>query len=789
MGKNYLKTTFRNLWKNRSSSILNIGGLAIGIACSTIIYLWVESELNFNHLFPNHDYLYQVNENQTHDGIISTFIGTPGPLAAALKREVPGIQNATRSSRNAERKLFSFKDKSIYEKGVYVDSNYFSMLSLNFIRGNSHTVFSELHSLIISEKMANVFFEGVNPVGKILKMDDGQPFTVTGVFRNFPDNTSFKFNWLAPFKIAEQKAQWMKRWGANGVSTFVQLKPGADVRQINQQLYHFIQKRIKGGNGPTCFLFAMNDWHLYNHFTNGKMDKGGEIKYVKLFTALAWVILLIACFNFMNLATARSEKRAREIGVRKAVGASRNMLVMQFIGESLVVSYIAVFLSVAFVYLALPAFNHIVGMEIQFNMLEPRHFLGLIAIGLISGLVAGSYPALYLSSFKPVLVLKGLKIKTNMTARLIRKSLVVAQFSASIILIICTIIVYQQVQHAKNRDIGLNRQNLLYMDVKGQMEDHFDAIRSDLIRTGAVDNVALSTSHVLDLGWFSSDNYTWQGKDPNVNILITLEGVTPQYLSTVGMHLSAGKDFSANIQADSNQILINESLAKLMGKGSQVGKTIRSDDQIMQITGVIKDFVFGNMYSSPTPLILFSNPKGNNCFTIRIKSGSDIQSALNKIRVVMNADNPAYPFEYKFVDEDFDNFFKNEILIGKLATLFSILAIFISCLGLFGLAGYTAERRTKEIGIRKVMGASAKRLAFLLSEEFLQLVGISCLIGFPVAWMGMKNWLLNYEYHTPIYWWIFAITGLLALAIAMVTVSFHSIQTALANPVKSLRME
>ncbi len=788
MFKNYLKTTFRNLWKNKGYSFLNIGGLAIGIACAGLIFLWVENELTWNHYFSNSDNLYIVKDQQTYDGTTFTFDATPGLLAQSIKAEIPGIKNTARCTWGNQL-LFSLGDKSLYDQGNYVDSGFLSMFQLEFIKGSATNAFSQLHSLVITETMAKKFFESTDVIGKTLKVNNDQDYLITGVIKDLPKSVSFRFNWLAPFKIFEDENTWLREWGNNGVITYVETVPNANISAINKKLYGFIQTKEPDGNARMS-IYPMNRWRLYNSFdTNGK-EKEGQLKYVNLFSLIAWIILIIACINFMNLATARSEQRAREVGVRKVLGAGKNKLIGQFIGEALFLSLLSTVLAVLIIYLSLPAFNTLVEKQLSLNILDPLHITGLLAIALICGLLAGSYPAFYLSSFNPVMVLKGLKIKSGNSAGLIRKGLVIIQFSISVILIISTVIIYQQIQHVKDRDLGYKKDGLIYTSLSGKMKTNFGVIKNDLLKTGLVQNASISNSQVLQLG-SNSGNFEWEGKDPSKQVLITMEGVSPEYISTMGMHLKSGRDFYDNIKTDSSSIIINEALAKLIGKKDVVGSIISrpGGTEKHTVVGVINDFVYNSMYAPASPLILYADTSNVNVLTIHVKPGNNIKTTLSKIEGVVKADNPGYPVEFSFVDDQFNQLFKTETLIGTLAGVFSILAILISCLGLFGLAAYTAERRTKEIGIRKVLGASTQGLAALLSKDFLQLVAISCLIAFPIAWWMMHSWLGTYTYRIKINWTVFLVAGLLALLIALLTVSFQAIRAAIANPVKSLRTE
>ncbi|HEU5052021.1 MAG TPA: ABC transporter permease [Hanamia sp.] len=785
MFKNYLKTTFRNLWKNKGYTFLNIFGLAIGIACAALIFLWVEDELNYNDYFSNKENLYKIKDSQTYDGTTFTFDATPGPLAPGIKSEIPGIKNTARTTWGNQ-SLFSLDDKNIYEQGMYVDSSFLSMFGLKFIQGKAATAFQQLYSVVISKKMAEKFFGSTNVVGKSLRVDNKQNYVVSGVIEDLPENVSFKFDWVAPFKIYLDQNDWLQQWGNNGIVTYVETASNANIASINKKLYNYLDTKGQGFNAKFS-IYPMSRWRMYDSWKNGK-EVPGRIKFVNLFSLIAWIILIIACINFMNLSTARSEQRAREVGVRKVLGAGKGKLIVQFIGESLIMALISALVAIGIVYLALPAFNSLVEKQLFVGISNPVHIVALLAIALICGLIAGSYPAFYLSSFNPVTVLKGLKIKSSGSAGFIRKGLVIVQFSISIVLIISTIIVYQQIHHVKNRDLGYNKQNLIYLQLQGNMKQHFNAIKNDLLQTGVVQNAALSRSIVLQLG-SNTGNFQWQGKDPNKQVLITVEGVSPEYTSTMGMHIKEGRDFYADIKSDSNNVIINETLAKIMGGKNILGSVLSQGDSKYTVVGVMKDFIYNNMYSPSSPLILFPDTSSVNYLTIRLNAKHNLPESIAKVEKVIKTDNPGFPFEAKFVDEQFDQFFKAETLIGKLASVFSVLAIFISCLGLFGLAAYTAERRTKEIGIRKVLGASAKGLAGLLSKDFLYLVAFSCILAFPIAWWMMHNWLEKYEYRINISWTIFLIAGLLALLIALITVSFQAIKVALSNPVKSLRSE
>ncbi len=796
MFRSYFKTTFRNLWKNKTYSFLNIFGLAIGIACAGLIFLWVEDEVNSDNFNIKKDRLYFARVNAPMDAGVFTHWSTPGVMAPVIQAEIPGIANTCRTSENETSLLFGIGDHVVYATGKYAEPSLFSMFTLPFVQGSAKNAFSQLYSLVITEKTAKKFFGNEkNIVGRTVRVDNKQNYVITGVLKDIPQNSSLQFEWVAPFQIWYQQSPWAYVWENNCLSTYVELKPEARVADINKQLYNFVQKKAPTSNGHV-FLFGMNNWHLYGEFDNGKPTGGGFINYIRLFTIIAWIILLIACINFMNLATARSEKRAREVGVRKVLGAGKKILVLQFIGEALVMAMLAAITAVVLMTLILPAFNTLVQKELSLGLNNPVHVSALITITIVCGLIAGSYPSFYLSAFNPVFVLKGIRLKTG-SAAFIRKGLVVLQFTVSIILIIATAIIFQQIEHVRSRNLGFNKDRLMELSLQGEMAKHAEVIRQDLFQTGYVENVALADHETIYSG-NNSDGIIWQGKTPG-KILISWRSVSPEFFSTSGMKILEGRNFESTdtINYDNpsvrGNVIITESLAKLMGKGSAIGKILfDQNDTMLHVTviGVVNDYVYGNMYGKPDPVIFFSTaPRFENIMYLRLKPKTNLERAMTKIEAVMKKNNPAYPFEYRFVDDQLNGMFSDEMLVSKLSSVFSALAIIISSLGLFGLAAYTAERRTKEIGIRKVLGASVTRISGLLSKDFIKLVLIASLIAFPIAWWIMHDWLKNYEYRIEISWWIFLEAGLLAVLIAIFTVSFQAIKAAIANPVKNLRTE
>jgi putative ABC transport system permease protein len=793
MLRNHLTTTIRSWRRSPAHSILNITGLALGIACAALILLWVEDELNWDHQVPDRNRIFLARMNMPYQGAINSYAQVTGLLGPAAEKDIPGIKHTFRYS-DGEHDLFTVGSTTLYEDGTFADSGYFGITKIPFIKGNPRGCLRQLHSIVITAATAKKFFGDEDPMGKTMRMDNKINYTVTGVVPDFPNNCSLGFHWLAAFDDYLVKQPWLTQWANWGRPLVLQLEPGVDPNAVASKLTTMLRPKDKEYAHIDMLLWPMKEWHLYSNFTNGKPD-GGQIKFVKLFSLIASIILLIACINFMNLATARAGQRAREVGVRKTLGALRGSLVSRFITESLLLSFLSVALAVLLVYLALPVFNNLVQKELTFNPLQPIHLAALLGIGLVCGLLSGSYPAFYLSAFNPVTVLKGLKVNSRGGAGFIRKALVTTQFVASVILIICTIIIYQQIQHIKNRDLGIDKQDLAYLAVQGNMSKNYETIHDQLMTTGVVAGVALSFSFPLEM-WSGTDNTNlqWAGDDISTKQFINQEYISPGYLATMGMKMKEGRDFYPNAVVDTQSVLINESLARVMGTAGKVGSQVIPGigQHPMTIVGIVQNFVFADMYATPAPVVFFCNPSVYQyCYSLdlRLKPGVNIPVAVDKISAVIKAENPGYPVEVKFVDAEFQRRFESETRIGELAGLFAVLAIFISCLGLFGLAAYTAEQRTKELGIRKVLGASIPHLAGLLSREFLQLVGLSCLIAFPLSWWAMSNWLADYPYHTPIHWWVFAAAGLGALLIALCTVIAQALKAALANPVNTLRSE
>ena len=748
--------------------------------------------MNFNSVFPKQDLIYIVPTNQTFEGEVYTFYSTPGPLAKDLKDEIPEI---TKSSTTwGGEVMLADGENAINRFGRYVNPDFLDIFSLTFLEGEMSRALSKPDGIILTQETANTLFGSDEKVlNRVIKVNDEFSFTVTGVIEDVPSNITFGFNWLLPFErfeLGEDDMSWTEEYGNNFADTFVELAPNSDFNEVDSKVRATIASKMDSGNERPneAFLHSIKDWHLRSDFAGGK-KVGGQITFVRLVVFIALIILLIACINFMNLSTARSEKRANEVGVRKVLGSSKKSLISQFMMEALIMAGISALLSILLLLILLPSFNTLVEKQMELRLLEPIHIFSLLGITLVSGVLAGWYPALYLSSFRPAQVLKSAG-KSHGSATIIRKGLVVAQFAVSIVFIISSIIIYQQIQHVRARDVGYEKGNLVNVSVSGNMIDEFYPIKEDMVASGTVQDVALTNTRMLSSG-NNGSGLSWQGGVNTDDVLVRFRYVSPNFFSTVGLELLEGHDFDNNRAVDSTNVIITQSFAELMGDGSALGKTITRNDTSYNVIGVVKDYLYGDMYGNGKtgPVMFYNNYDYANTMYVNIRPESSRVEALASIEKILKNYNPAFPFEYRFENDLFNSRFRNEELVGELAKIFSILAIIISCLGLFGLATYTAEQRKKEIGVRKVLGASVSRIVNLLSKDFLRLVFIAILVAMPLAWWAMQNWLESFAYRIEINWWVFAIAGITAVCIALVTVSFQAIKAALANPVKSLRTE
>jgi ABC-type antimicrobial peptide transport system permease subunit len=793
MIKNYLKIAWRNLIRNKISSFINIGGLAVGMAVAMLIGFWIYDELSFDTNFKNYNHITQVLQNNTMNGEIGTGNSVPWPMGDELRKNFGGdFKYITMATYNGGH-ILTYGEQKLKIDGTYFEPRALEMLSFKMLKGNKNSL-NDPSSIMLSESTAKAYFGNTDPMDKVMKVDNSLVVKVTGVYEDLPYNSSFAgVNFVAPweqFSNANGLKKQADTWRCNCYFTYAQLADNADIDKVSAKIRDIkLTKvnKIELKQKNEVFLNPMKNWHLYSDFKNGKIV-GGRIQYVWLFGIIGVFVLLLACINFMNLSTARSEKRAKEVGIRKAIGSVRLQLIYQFLSESLLVVTFAFALSILFVQLALPFFNEVSGKKMSILWSNPLFWLSGIIFSLITGLISGSYPALYLSSFQPVKVLKG-TFKVGRLAALPRKALVVLQFTVSVTLIIGTIIVFRQVQFARNRPVGYSRDGLITLPmVTGDIHKQFAVVKHELEKNGAIASIAESDSPTTG-DYSSNSGFDWSGKDPAQAVEFPNIDVSVDYGKTVGWQFTAGRDFSNSFLSDSLAFVLNETAVKFMGLKNPVGEIVKWDGQPFHVIGIIKDMISESLYEPVRPT-LYHMLKGGGDFVIaKISPKVSAHEALNKIEKTFKAYNSAQPFEYQFVDDAYAEKFDNEERIGKLASSFAGLAIFIGCLGLFGMASFIAEQRIKEIGIRKVLGATVFNLWQLLSKDFVLLIIISLSIATPISYYFMHKWLLGYRYHADVSWWIFAVTAAGAMIITILTVSYQSIKAALANPVKSLKTE
>ena len=790
MFKNYLKTAFRNLWKNKAFSVINIMGLALGLACSLLIMLWVNDEYNVDAFHKSGSRLYSVFERQYRDGQVDAFHGTPGVLADELKRVMPEVQYATNYAWN-ELSTFEANGKIMKEDGNHAGPDFFKMFTYPMLEGNANTALQSPLDIAISKKMAAAFFGSpAKAIGKTIRYQNSKDLKVTAVFDNIPHNSTAQFDYILSWQEFLEGNSWAKEWGNNGPPCFIMLREGTDAKSFEKKITRFLDNYNKEQTPHSYIRLGIErygDVYLHSGFDKNGTVSGGRIQYVQLFSIVAIFILLIACINFMNLTTARSVKRAKEIGIRKVVGAVRFALIRQFIGEALMIVAIAVIVSLLLIALILPQFNQLTGKEIYVPLSDSNFWLSIVASLLITGILSGSYPALYLSSFKPVRVLKG-TLKFSSSAVWFRKGLVVFQFMLSIILIIGTIVVSRQVNYVQTINLGYDRENLLYIPLEGDLLPKYGLFKNELLKMPGIKDVCRITdipTHIEN----GTGGVVWPGKDPSSDVQFTQSAVGYDFTKTMHLQLVQGRDFSKDFATDSVGYIINESALKLIGYKDPVGKPLTFWQKPGTIIGVLKDFHFNSLHTPINPLVLrLGEDIGWGTALVKTESGKT-KEALASLEKVCKALNPKFPFTYKFSDEEYAKLYQSEQMVNELANYFAFLGIFISCLGLLGLVIFTAEQRTKEFGIRKVLGASPATLFTLLSREFLMLVTIAMVIASPIAWIAMNDWLQDYAYKIDISWWMFVIAGVVAICIALITVSFQAIKAAIANPVKSLRTE
>lgn len=788
---NYFKTAWRSLANHKAYSALNISGLAIGMAVALLIGLWVCYQFSFDRFLPGYERTAQVMYKTLYNGDILTQRSTAYPLAEVLKKEVPGVQYVTQTDWTAGHGLVA-NDKKLYQSGLTASPDFLNVFGYPLLRGKREDALNDMHSIVLTASTAKSLFGEEDPINQVVRLDNQVDLKVTAILKDIPANATLQFHYIIPLDFALNVQQWGTQWGNNSFQTFVSLEPHASFDQVSANMKMLLKKYSADEYNiarAEVFMQPMKQWHLQADFKNGVVS-GGLLDYVKMFSIIGILVLLIACINFMNLSTARSEKRAREVGIRKAIGSRRNDLIVQFLVESLMITLFAFVLSLILVQLSLPAFNRLTGSAIRIPYDNGFFWCILASYVLLTALLAGGRPAFYLSSFQPVKVLKG-SVHTGKANTLPRKALVVLQFTCSVALMISTIVIYQQIQHAKDRPTGYDAQRLLMTDNSPDMNRNYEALKNALLQTGVVTSVTKSSSPVTGI-WVTNNIREWQGKQPGESMELGTTAVSDaDYFKTMGMDIVAGRNFTGIRSTDSLCMILNETAVKRMRLKDPVGQIIRwADPEVtMKVIGVVKDALMGSPYSSIPPCMFLYNPDWANVITYRLEPGVPTAKAIAALTPVFNKFNPFYSYKYQFVNDAYADKFRFETLVGNLAGVFAALAIFISCLGLFGLAAYMAEQRTKEIGIRKVLGASISQVWLLLSKDFVVLVVLSCIIAAPVTSYLLQGWLQQYEYRVNIGAGVLLATALVAVVITIITVSFQSVRAALANPVKSLRAE
>jgi putative ABC transport system permease protein len=798
MLRNYIKIAWRNVVKHKLSSVINMGGLALGMTVAILIGLWLYDELSFNTCHENYARIAQVMANMKFNGEAYTIDTHPMPLASELRNDFSDDFTQVVMSVQ-ESHVLSLGEGRFAETGNYMESGAPDMLTLKMLSGSREGL-RDTYSILLSASLSRKLFGNTDPLNRVIKIDNQQSVMVTGVYEDIPDNSDFSnLAFIAPFDLYLASFDWARNkytnWTNNSVRIYLQLSPHADLQKVSARLSHILAShspKDEPGYTSVLFLHPMNRWHLYSSFKNGVRVTSDQLQMIWLYTTIGFCVLLLACINFMNLSTARSGKRAKEVGIRKAIGSPRSRLIKQFFSESLVIAFLSFGIALLLVQCSLPWFNGIAGKAIQMPWTSPLFWLSGMIFTLLTGLLAGSYPALYLSSFSPVRVLKG-PVRMGRLAAIPRKVLVVVQFTVSIILIIGTMIVYRQIRFAKDRPVGYAQERLLQVQLNSEdFKTQYQIFAEQLKNAGIAVSVAASASPVTSI-WSTNSGFSWEGRQDAKAITFSTIAITPSYGQTIGWQFKSGRDFSPALTSDSSGLVINESAAKLMGLSHPTGETIAWDQiagQSFTILGVVRDMVMESPFQQASPTIFFIHRRdGMNCLLIKLNPAIGASTALSKMETIYRKLVPGAPFDYAFVNDAFNNKFASEERIDNLAGVFAGLAILISCLGLFGLAAFIAEQRTKEISIRKVLGATTFRLWGLLSKDFVLLVFLSCIIASPVAYYLLHQWLGKFEYRIGMSWWIFVAAGLGALLISLLTVSYQAIYVALTNPVKSLKSE
>ena len=784
----YIKTALRNLRKYKGYSFINIIGLAVGIACCILILMWVRDELSFDGFHTKADRLFRVVEQQIYKGgELFPVAVTPAPLGPALKEEIPEIADTCRYT-TAPRFLVRYGDHRFYESGLgMADPSFFTMFSFRLIKGEPENVFSVFNSIVITESIAEKYFGEEDPIGKVIRLENMFDLIISGILQDVPANSHLQFDFVMPFKLLEFGGQRLDQWGNNSYFTYVELTEAAEPDAAGEKIRHFLTRHLPEST-TTLHLQPLTRIHLHSDYV-ADVAGHGDIRYIYIFTLVALFVLVIAGINFVNLATARSGNRAREVGMRKVTGARRVDIIRQFLGESVIYALLAFVLALGLVYLLLPAFNNLAAKSLSLSIGSSWiFFLGLMGMAALTGLGAGIYPALFLSGFSPVRVLRA-SIATGPRGRIFRRVLVVVQFALSIGLIIASVVVRGQLEFIRSKKLGFDREHVVYMRFGVQTARFYEAFKTEALTDPAVLGVT-SAGQLPTFILNSTSDVTWPGKDPNDDILFHNTTVTHDYFTTMRMEMAEGREFSREFPTDEKQAyILNEAAAKVMGEDSPVGKGLTMWDNPGTVIGIVKDFHFKSLNTRVEPLVIRLRPAEPYSYLLVRISGENLAGSLRHLTQAWDRVSPEFPFDYAFLDESFDRLYRAEQRMGTLFGAFTVLAIVIACLGLLGLASFMAERRTREIGIRKVLGATVSNIVLLLSREFVILVAVANLIAWPTAWYVMHRWLQNYAYHAPLSLLVFVGAALAALLIALLTVSFQAVRAATADPVDSLRYE
>jgi len=747
--------------------------------------LWVNDELSYNKFHRNYNNIYKVYANRDFKNQMFTDPNMVLPLANALQNSTPQVVNTTVTTYSNDH-LLTYGDLKVKKTGMTVNERFFDVFTWKFVKGNAASAVRDPHSIVLTESAAQSIFGKKDPMGQMLKIDNNENYKVAAIIKDVPGSSTLQFEFLTFFNYSDPVVKnQMQEWQNSSWSVYLHMQPGANMKLTDAKINEIKKSHDRNDAVSTYFTFPMKKWRLYSDFRDGK-NVGGMIEYVKMFTIIAIVILLIACVNFMNLSTARSERRAKEVGIRKTLGSNKKQLVMQFFSESVILALIAFVLSIAAVYFLMPSFNTLVDKQLHLNLAQPGFWLLALSIVIFTGLVAGSYPALYLSSFNPVRVLKG-TLAAGKGAVLPRRILVVAQFAISILLISATIIIYQQISFIKGRDMGYDPDNLLMVNSSGDVDKNFAVIKEELYKTGLIKSVTRTSSPITAI-WWKTQGPDYEGKRQDATIIFSALSTAADFSKTFGIKVIEGKDF-AGVPSDTSHVLLNKAAVAAMGVKNPLGMKLRYGNTEYNVIGITDNVVMESPFKPVDPVMTFYNSNFSSFTTIRLKDEADLKKSIASIETIFNKYNPAYPFNYSFVDEEFSKKFVNEQLISRITNIFAGLAIFICCIGLAGLASFTIEKRTREIGIRKVLGATIQQLLALISKEFLKLVAIAFVIAVPIAWWLMHNWLQNYDFRVQISWWLFCSVGLLVLLLALAVVSANTMKAALRNPVRTLRTE